>query len=231
MNFPQVLLLSLLAISLTFAQKLKPTKSEAVLHVTVTDFQDRPYRHETIQFIASNVDKVLEGTTDSRGKFSLLIPKGVSYDIQYMSLSGPYLCKECGVVKVPMNAGEGNWTIQFDNTTYSLEGVFFETGQATLRRESFRKLDELVAGMKRFDTLRIEIAGHTDNVGGFEYNMELSQARANSVRDYLLNKGIAGDRVKAVGYGFEQPVADNSTESGRASNRRTEVRILNQLRE
>ena len=74
--------------------------------------------------------------------------------------------------------------------------------------------------------MKIEISGHTDDVGKEEYNRGLSQARAESVRDYLLGRGIAPDRVVARGYGESRPVADNATEEGRRINRRTEVKIL-----
>ena len=72
----------------------------------------------------------------------------------------------------------------------------------------------------------IEIGGHTDNTGKHAINMKLSQARANTVRNYLIKKGISPDRVKAKGYGDTQPVAPNDTEEGRKQNRRTEVNII-----
>jgi len=72
----------------------------------------------------------------------------------------------------------------------------------------------------------IEISGHTDDVGDDALNLELSQKRAESVRNYLIKNGIASNRVTAKGYGETQPIADNSTPEGKAKNRRTEVKIL-----
>jgi outer membrane protein OmpA-like peptidoglycan-associated protein len=80
--------------------------------------------------------------------------------------------------------------------------------------------------MKLKPTLIIEIGGHTDNVGTPESNIKLSQERANAVRNYIINKGIAANRITAKGYGDTMPVADNSTEEGRSKNRRTEVSII-----
>ena len=80
--------------------------------------------------------------------------------------------------------------------------------------------------MKRKKGLKILIAGHTDNVGNAAVNLQLSKDRANSVRAYLLKKGISGERVKAVGHGESQPIASNDTDEGRAANRRTEFEII-----
>jgi len=80
--------------------------------------------------------------------------------------------------------------------------------------------------MKLKETLVVEIAGHTDSTASAETNQKLSENRAQSVRNYLIKKGINKERITAVGYGETQPVADNGTEEGRQKNRRTEVRII-----
>ena len=80
--------------------------------------------------------------------------------------------------------------------------------------------------MKWKENEKIEIAGHTDNVGNDADNLKLSQQRADAIRQYLIKKGIQPPRVIAKGYGASQPVADNSTDEGRRRNRRTEVKIL-----
>ena len=74
--------------------------------------------------------------------------------------------------------------------------------------------------------MTIEISGHTDNVGSAAYNQNLSEARAKSVVDYLIKHGIAANRLHFKGHGFEQPIATNDTEEGRAKNRRTEFKII-----
>ncbi|MEP7143499.1 MAG: OmpA family protein, partial [Ferruginibacter sp.] len=117
--------------------------------------------------------------------------------------------------------------IQFEAPkSFVLENCTFESGKATLKPEASSVLDELVEYLKRKDDERIEIGGHTDNVGKAEANMVLSTNRANTVRDYLLTKSIAPERVTSKGYGMTVPIADNDSEEGRQVNRRTEVKIL-----
>jgi outer membrane protein OmpA-like peptidoglycan-associated protein len=110
--------------------------------------------------------------------------------------------------------------------TFVLEDCNFNTGKATLMPESYAVIDELVKYLQRKSDEKVEIGGHTDNVGRPEANMKLSLERANSVRDYVISRGIDPERLTAKGYGSTKPVADNKTEEGRATNRRTEVKIL-----
>ena len=107
-----------------------------------------------------------------------------------------------------------------------LDNCTFETGKATLQPEAYKVVDELAEYLKRKEDERIEVGGHTDNVGKPDANQILSTNRANTVRAYLLTKGIAPDRVTAKGYGSSIPVAENTTAEGRGLNRRTEVKIL-----
>jgi OOP family OmpA-OmpF porin len=104
-----------------------------------------------------------------------------------------------------------------------LDGILFESGRATLQAESAPRLDRVVEYMTHMTSVRIRIAGHTDNVGDPRRNQALSEARAQAVREYLVTHGIDGSRVEAVGYGDTQPVASNDTEEGRAQNRRIEA--------
>jgi outer membrane protein OmpA-like peptidoglycan-associated protein len=107
-----------------------------------------------------------------------------------------------------------------------LKNVFFDVNRFELRMESAAELDVLVQLLSENPTLRIEIGGHTDNIGKTADNLLLSQNRAQSVRDYLIKKNINPERLTAKGYGASQPVADNRTDTGRARNRRTEIRVL-----
>ncbi len=112
--------------------------------------------------------------------------------------------------------------------TYVLSNVFFNTGNAVLRKESNKELDDLAKIMSDHKTMAIEIAGYTDNVGNDYMNKKLSQQRADAVRTYLMQQKIEGDRVLARGYGSSKPVADNATEDGRQKNRRAELTIIKQ---
>ena len=104
-----------------------------------------------------------------------------------------------------------------------LKDVFFEFNNAKLRESSIHKLDDVAASLGDWGEVRIEVAGHTDITGPTLANQKLSQARAEAVRDYLIAKGIAAERLVAVGYGETRPVADNKTSTGRAENRRVEL--------
>jgi outer membrane protein OmpA-like peptidoglycan-associated protein len=110
---------------------------------------------------------------------------------------------------------------------FILRGVHFESGSAALTPDSYTVLDQVVKSLLAYPEVRVEIRGYTDNVGSFEYNLQLSQKRAEAVRQYLLNSGIAPDRITAKGYSEADPIADNATPEGRASNRRIEFRRLN----
>jgi outer membrane protein OmpA-like peptidoglycan-associated protein len=104
-----------------------------------------------------------------------------------------------------------------------LEGVNFDFDKATLRQEDVSDLDKNVEALKAWGDVNIEVAGHTDSMGSDAYNMKLSQQRAEAVRNFLISRGVAADRLTAKGYGESQPVADNATEEGRFKNRRVEL--------
>lgn len=108
-----------------------------------------------------------------------------------------------------------------------LNGVNFDYDKATLRPEDLSIIDRDAATLDKWGNVNIEVAGHTDSRGSDEYNMNLSQQRAEAVRNYLISKGIAADRLTAKGYGESQPVADNETDEGRFKNRRVELIKMN----
>lgn len=110
--------------------------------------------------------------------------------------------------------------------TIVLKGVKFETGSDQLTADSETELNDIANTMKKYSTMVVEVSGHTDNRGAESFNQRLSGKRAQSVVDYLVNKGVAADRLKAKGYGSSNPIADNNTAAGRAENRRVELQIL-----
>ncbi|WP_198520250.1 OmpA family protein [Flavobacterium sp. 5] len=101
--------------------------------------------------------------------------------------------------------------------------IFFENASAELKVSSFTQLDYLVEILKHYNATDLQIGGHTDNVGGDKYNIDLSQQRAESVKIYLISKGIPDTRLTALGFGDGKPIASNTTSSGRAKNRRVEL--------
>lgn len=111
-------------------------------------------------------------------------------------------------------------------TKIVLNNIFFDFNKANLRTESVAELDRLTKLLLDTPTLKIEISGHTDNVGSSSYNQELSSERAKAVVDFLIRNEIASGRLEYKGYGMEQPIAENSSQEGRQLNRRTEFRII-----
>ena len=109
----------------------------------------------------------------------------------------------------------------------TLGDVLFTSGRADLKVGAASNLDRLVTFLNENPARKVDIEGHTDNVGGDAYNLDLSQRRADSVRSYLMQQGIDARRIAASGKGEHQPVADNESEGGRQQNRRVEVIIEN----
>lgn len=230
MNRIVLFFLALFPAAYAFAQDaapLQPTDTKALLHVVVTDFQEKPTVSEPIFFQSTNTSKTVQRKTDAAGKFDILLPKGDIYKIKYQGFLNE---KEYSTIEIPTGNGrsEATLTIQMENESnevYALD-VHYETAKAVIRPESYAVLDELVVAMKRNAESKIELAGHTDSDGSTEANQQLSQDRAIAVRSYLTQKGISAGRITTVGHGETRPVATNATEAGKAQNRRTEVRVI-----
>lgn len=230
-----LLLMTLLMPVLVFAQATPAAPmnlpKDAPVNVTIADAKTGNLLSSEIVVFKSRANGTeFQGLSDSTGKFSLRLPNGSKYDIyilgfhdstSYNVLDIPAL-KDNQFYKNPFNVD-----IQFEAPkSFVLDNCTFETGKATLQPEAYKVVDELVEYLKRKEDEKIEVGGHTDNVGKPEANMILSTNRASIVRAYLLTKGIAPERVTAKGYGMTIPIAENTTAEGRGLNRRTEVKIV-----
>jgi len=203
---------------------------DAQVDVTVTDFKNNVLPHEIMVFRSKANKREYQGITDDNGKFSVRLPAGDKYEIFILGFQDS---TSYDILDIPAPVGNAYYkkpfTLAFQflpAKNWILEGCNFETGKAILQPEAYEVLDELVAYLNRKDDERVELGGHTDNVGSAASNLKLSLDRANTVRDYLISKGIDQSRLVAKGYGMTQPIADNKTEEGRAQNRRTEVKTL-----
>lgn len=204
---------------------------DAQVNVSIADAKSgRLLNNEIVVFRSLLNGREYQGLSDSVGKFTLRLPTGAKYEIFILGFND-----STSYNFLDIKALQGNQyykkpftvDIQFEAPkAFVLDNCTFETGKAELKPEAYTVLDELVEYLKRKDDEKIEVGGHTDDVGKAEANMILSQNRANTVRAYLLMKGIAPERVTAQGYGLTQPVAENDTAEGRSLNRRTEVKIL-----
>ncbi len=119
----------------------------------------------------------------------------------------------------------GNFTNPKVGQSIILKNIRFETASWELLPESYETLDSLIDFMNTYPGMKVEISGHTDNRGKSRDNIELSQNRANAVVAYLIENGISEERLTAIGFGQEEPVDSNDTESGRFNNRRVEFKI------
>jgi OmpA-OmpF porin, OOP family len=123
-----------------------------------------------------------------------------------------------------MEASADGWAKQIEQTgRASIYGINFDTAKATIRSDSEKVLSEVVALLQKNPAWRVALAGHTDNVGSKEMNLGLSRQRAQAVATWLSVKGIALDRLLPGGFGDMAPIADNTTDEGRAKNRRVDL--------
>tara|TARA_Y100001968_G_scaffold333287_1_gene395182 strand:- start:1581 stop:2174 length:594 start_codon:yes stop_codon:yes gene_type:complete len=162
------------------------------------------------------------GVTNKYGWFEIYIPKNKTYKVLIE-----------GFNKIEserfFDTGEIDYLtyrLSIQKETSNLLNIVFENNSSKIIESSFKEIDVLYEWMLDKKNLTIEIGGHTDNIGTNSFNMKLSQERAESVRSYLIEKGIDPDLIIAKGYGETIPIGDNETELGRMRNRRTEIKFL-----
>lgn len=184
--------------------------------------------------LSSNLEIQRISPIENEGEFLLCLPAGKNYGLSiekdgYLFCSENFDLEHSYTKTKPLALTIGMDPIEPGKTTV-LNNIFFDNDSANLKPESKPQLEELFAFLNNNKDWIIEIGGHTDNNGSEAYNKELSDKRALAVVKYLLDKGIASVRLRNRGYGFSKPMADNSTEEGRAANRRTEFKILEKLK-
>lgn len=202
-----------------------------ILKGTVKDAMTKAPLESKLLVIDNEKNEVISEilTNALTGGFLVILPSGKNYGITVEKKD--YLFhSENFDIPVSTNYQEVNKDIELKKvaigTKIVLRNIFFDFDKATLRPESSAELERLLQLLKDVPSMRIEISGHTDNKGSADYNKSLSEKRAKAVVDYLVNKGIASDRLKFAGYGFDRPMATNDTEDGRQLNRRTEFEII-----
>ncbi len=231
------------------------TLTEAARPQPVTFVKARVFDAETKEPLSAEVEflelnngkKFASKQTDSDGEFLICLPIGQNYSLnvskpEYLFHSEHFALAEnlttdesflleiglkriaTAVVAAPESTKEA--VPYKEGVAIVLKNVFFDTGSAELRSESYPELLHLKDLLEKHPTLRIRINGHTDNVGNDADNMRLSQNRAKAVYDFLITKGIVANRLAYQGFGETYPVADNATADGRQENRRTEFVVL-----
>lgn len=204
---------------------------DAKIEGTVSDMRTKePKNNELVVFRSQKNNNEYQAISDESGKFTTRVPAGDKYDIFIMGFKDSIVQNVLEVPALKPNSYYKNpftVNLEFDPPkTFVLENVEFDFGKYSLRPESYAALNDLVDYLNRKPNERIEIGGHTDNVGSDEKNLVLSLERAKTIVEYLISKGIDNSRVVAKGYGAEEPIEENTTEEGRQKNRRTEVKIL-----
>jgi len=204
---------------------LKATDTEAALRFFVIDKQKGPIEGIVVSLTSPTGKTYYTEETDKEGFAEVLVPIGQTYDVIYLSLGRRNVAARVQVRNEPRLNLKLTMRYEREEPTrpFVLDDVQFATGKATITPDSFPRLDAMVEYMTHKKTARIEISGHTDSAGKKAVNKKLSQQRADAVRDYLVSRGIDADRIKAVGYGDEKPIAPNDTSEGRQKNRRIEA--------
>ncbi|MCG8698250.1 MAG: OmpA family protein, partial [Bacteroidales bacterium] len=172
----------------------------------------------------------LSKSSKDRGEFLVCIPTNNNYLLNvscngYLFYSDNFIMEGTHEVSDPYVKDIPLQPVK-PGTSIVLNNIFFETDKYDLKPESKHELDKLVAFLKSNWGFNIEISGHTDNQGKPDYNQQLSERRAQSVVDYLIENQIPESRLTFKGYGMTKPVATNDTKEGRAQNRRTEMMVV-----
>jgi OOP family OmpA-OmpF porin len=172
-------------------------------------------RYELVKDIALRVDAHDSIDTETgEGTHTALLTAGITFAFDHF----------CGCDAPQAASPKADDFTKQDS--WVLEGVNFETNSDQLTKESTSVLDDAAKVLKSHPNVRVEVQGHTDNIGDPKYNLDLSDRRAVTVKKFLIEKGVATHRLESKGYGETKPIADNNTNEGRAKNRRIEFKVL-----
>jgi outer membrane protein OmpA-like peptidoglycan-associated protein len=197
------------------------TKEKGQISGMVVDYVTR----EPLVVKVTVTDLGMSTMTDSSGHFAFTNLEPRTYLLKIEALQ--YVTSHSDVAVLPNEAAEIMTSLIKAGTVITLEGIEFEFGKAKIKPESRSVLDDAAAILTNHPEIEVEIQGHTDSIGSEDANRKLSQARAEAVRDYLIDiHMIEPVRLLPIGYGESKPVADNATEVGRAKNRRVDFVVL-----
>ncbi len=211
-----------------------PLQPEPVIyvkgHVYDSESKQKLAADFQLQDLISGADIATTKGNRFTGEFLVCLPLGGRYSFRvshpgYLFYSGHFDIKGNHPLEAPYHLDVALHPIK-QGAKITLENIFFELDSYELRSDSKIELDGLIEFMKVNKEVKILIGGHTDNQGTASYNQLLSENRAKEVRNYLIERGIESGRLESKGFGLNQPIDDNSTEEGRANNRRTEITVL-----
>lgn len=219
--------------SVTLPKYAKPDKV-ITIKGKVTDNKGNPLSAKILwEDLSTGKNVGVLQSDPSDGSYIIILPMGKNYGF-YAEKTGYFpLSKNIDLTK---DRNEQNITeniiliptedILKKEAKVSLNNIFFDFDKFTLKKESYPELDRLTKLIKENPKYKIKIEGHTDNIGSESYNLELSRKRAESVRNYLVSKGVSNKRFSLLSFGSSMPIASNDTEEGRAMNRRVVVSFI-----
>ncbi len=217
----------------TLPKEAMPEKNVVTIKGRVTDENSNPVDAKLLWFdLSSNMNAGSLTSDPETGNYIITLPNGRNYS---------YFAEHPGYYSVSNNidlvsqSDFSELTVDIimqslqslQNTLIVLNNIYFDFDKSDLKPESFTELGRVVKFLTDNPNVKIEIAAHTDSKGSEDYNLSLSQKRAESVVSYLSSKGIDPSRLIAKGYGEAVPIGDNNTEEGMAKNRRVEMKVLN----
>ncbi|MBN2664011.1 MAG: OmpA family protein, partial [Bacteroidales bacterium] len=193
----------------------------------VTNSLDNSPISTTVSYYNSDNQVFIATTnTNSSGEFSVNLPNELSYKFVAYGVNQDSAFVDLSDVFVDTVITVNLSVLQIQNgMKYSLQNSNFDVASSNLNSGTKHELDKLVDLMKKYPAIKILVEGHTDNEGSVDYNLDLSNRRANSVKNYLTSKGVDSNRITTKGYGATKPISTNNTDDGKAKNRRIEITI------
>jgi len=218
--------------SVKLPQEAKPEKNVVTITGKVTDENGSPLDASLKWYLIESNDLAGSLTSDPQtGDYIIALPTGANYSY-FAEKNGYYSVSNNIDLSADTSFSEITENIvlvsvkSLQESSIKLNNIYFDFNSYELKPESFTELGRVVKFLTDNPAIKIEISAHTDNIGSDEYNLDLSQKRAESVVNYLVSKGISAGRLVAKGFGKSNPVASNDTEEGRAMNRRVEMKII-----
>ncbi len=209
--------------------ELKRSKLEYTLTGRITDDEGIKPVHAALSFFHPGEEEpfTIIVSDSVYGKFTAIIEEQGPFMIE-VEANGYFFMNEVYQFPKGQTFTAKNFNLKKMKTGVKLviNNILFNSGKATLKPGSFTELDKLANLLLKNSDVRVEISGHTDNIGSASVNKRISKARALTVKNYLVSRGVRSDKVDYIGYGFDQPIAPNDTKEGRAKNRRVEMKII-----
>ena len=222
----KILLFLIFLNQLIIAQNSEINSDFARTTITIKNEFNIPYPNTRILIKGSTKNYTF--ISDIKGSGIIDLKKGEEFRVSCFVNNEEFKFGEVIYIEKNKNIITANIDLQFDlyESIFEIKNLNFKIAKYNIEEKYFQELDNLKSLLVNEIEIRIEIAGHTDSAGSEIANQLLSENRAKSVKSYLVKNGIEESRIKCVGYGEKQPIANNNSKQGRKTNRRIEIRIL-----